>query len=156
LQACWQAPVHAAPPRRYRRLSRPPQAVLPIHTEASVRLVAADGDPVAVALVGAIVPDRTVLQAAGIPECDRIWPPLEAHAKLRRLDVLVQHVENCRTLALLQPYNACREEAVDKQALLARYRVRAEYGVLGTRICLAAVIGRISSAIDMLAVVDCR
>src|SRR5688572_24197331 len=109
-----------------------------------------------VALVGVIVPNRTVLHASVVPECDRIGPPLEAHTEFRRLDVPIEHVEDCSALVLLETNNSCREEAVDEETLLPRDRVRPEYGVLGARVDLAAIVGHIPSTIDMLALMDCR
>src|SRR5262249_35593998 len=80
----------------------------------SVRLVAADGDAMAVAVVGVVVPDRPVLDAPVIPERHRVGPPPEAHAECRRLDVPIEHLEHGGALVLGEADNLRREQAVDE------------------------------------------
>ena len=42
------------------------------------------------AMGGKIIVDGFVLRAAVVPDCDRVWSPLEAAGVLRRCDVLKQ------------------------------------------------------------------
>src|SRR5262245_48724128 len=70
--------------------------------EELIRLVAADRDAMAVALVGVVVPERVVLGAAVVPERNRVGLPLEAHAQLGRFDVPIEHFEDRVAFALVQ------------------------------------------------------
>src|SRR5262249_23357228 len=123
---------------------------------SSVWLVTANGYAMTVALVGVVVPNRTVLHAAVIPKCDRVRPPLEAYAEFRRFDVPIEHLEQGGALVRSETDNPRREETVDEQALLAGDRVRAKNRMFGARIGLAAIIGPVASTINMLAIVDGR
>src|SRR5215468_2349569 len=122
---------------------------------ASVRPVAANCDSMAVTPIGVVVPNSVMLDTTVIPKCNRIRLPLEAHAQLGRLDVPIQHLENCVALALLQADNSCREEAVDEKALPPGYRVSPNHRVLGARECLASVVYAVPSPIYMFAVMNC-
>src|SRR5262245_1098980 len=122
--------------------------------KASVGLVTADRYAMAVALVGIIVPKRTVLRASVIPKRDGARPPLEAHAELGRLDMSIEHLENGPALVSAKTNNSCREEAVDEKTFPERDRVGPEYRMLGAGVDLAAIISHVPSAIDMLAVVN--
>ena len=110
---------------------------------SSERLVTADRDAMAVALVRIIVPDRAVLDAAVIPERNGIRPPLEAHAQFRRLDATIQHPQDRVAFVLAKSNNPCREISVDEEALLPGDRMRPNDGELGARKCLAGIVGRI-------------
>ena len=110
----------------------------------------------AVAVIGVVIPNRSVLRASVIPECDRAWPPLEAHAEFRRLDVPIEHLEHGRALAVSETDNPRCEETVDKKALLTGDRMRAKNGMFGVRIVLAVIINPIAPTIHMFALVDGR
>src|SRR6516162_4729336 len=88
-----------------------------------VGLVATDGDAMPIALVGVVVPERVVLDAAIVPKGDRVRLPLEAHAELRRLDVPIEHFQDRSTLEPMQTDDPCGEYAANEQALSPRYRV---------------------------------
>src|SRR5207244_6736532 len=65
------------------------------------RLVAADCHAVAIALVGKVVPQRMMLDAPVVPKGDGVRLPLEAAGQLRRLDVLIKHLQYCGAFVAL-------------------------------------------------------
>src|SRR5688500_3676964 len=115
------------------------------------RPIPADRHPVAVAPVGVVVPERTMLGAAVVPERHRARLPAEAHLELRRLDMAEQRLQEAVALVLGEADDAHREETVDEQHLLARDGMRAHHRVLGARIDLAAVVVAVAAAVELLA-----
>ena len=108
----------------------------------------------AVAPVGVIVPQRMVLRAAGVPTCNRVRRPLEAHAQLRGLNVPIEHFENRVAFTLAQTDNVRGEEAIHEQAFFTCLGVRPNNWMLGTRIDFSAVVITIAGTIMLLAIVD--
>src|ERR1051326_8124136 len=118
------------------------------------RLVALDRHAMTVAALGEVVPHGVVLDAAVVPERDRVHAPAEAALELGRLDVLVEHLEHRRALGLLELRDPRREPAIDVERLLAGHGMRAHDRMLRARKDLALVLHAVAAAIDVLAVVD--
>src|SRR5262249_25067264 len=68
--------------------------------------VAADGNSMSVAFMGKVVPKGLMLGAAIVPKCDRVGLPPEAHAELRRFDMLVKHLQDGIAFGLLEAGDA--------------------------------------------------
>src|ERR1700686_600298 len=76
------------------------------------RAVACDGYPVSRARVGPIVPHRVVLDAAIVPERDRVLGPAEAALEQRIGHVLVEITQHAVALVTWNPQNAPRKPLV--------------------------------------------
>src|SRR5262245_17065420 len=107
-----------------------------------------------VTLIGKIVPKRMVLDAAVVPESDRVWLPLEPRTEFRRLDMPVKHLKDRGALALLEAHDSSCEDAVDEEALLSSDWMGPNNGVFGPGVCLTRVVNIITRTIDMFAIVN--
>src|SRR5262249_12724482 len=123
---------------RARRAAMPPRRYL--QQKQLVRLLPTHRDAMAVASVGAIVPQRVVLRAAVVPKGNRVRRPLEAHAQLGGLNLPIEHFENCVAFALAQTDYVCGEEAIHEQAFFTCLGMRPNNWMLGTRIDFSAVV----------------
>src|SRR5436189_2589102 len=122
----------------------------------SERLVACDGDAISAARMGPIVPHRAMLDAAIVPEGDRVLPPAEAALEQRVLHVLVEIAQHAVALVARHADQMAREAAVDIERLAARHRMGAHHRVLGARILRLLLDAEIlvEAAIDRLAVME--
>src|SRR5260370_35398441 len=124
---------------------------------ASNRAVALDGDPVARAGVRPIIPHRVVLDAAVVPERDRVRLPAEAALEQRVGHVLVEIAQDAVALVARDAVDVAGEALVDVERLPAGDRMGADHRVVGERVALLvldAVIGVLAAVV--LAVVPCR
>src|SRR5262245_49657900 len=86
------------------------------------------------ARVRPIVPQRTVLGAAVVPEGDRARLPAETALEQRVLHMLVQVPQDGVALVDRHAEDARGEAAVDVERLLPGPRMRSDHRVLGARI----------------------
>src|SRR5258708_31866421 len=98
------------------------------------RPVALDGHPVSGTGMRPVVPHRVVLDAAIVPEGDRVLAPAEAALEQRIGHVLVKITQHAVALVAWNAENAPGKALVDVKRLLAGHRVRAYDRVLGARI----------------------
>src|SRR5712692_6745330 len=117
------------------------------------RCVALDRHTMAVTALWEVVPHRMMLDAAVVPERDRVHLPAEPALELRRLDVTIEELEQRVALGPLELHDLRGEAAVDVEPLLARHGVRANDGMLGFRERLALVVDAVAATIDVLALV---
>src|SRR5260370_32144314 len=82
-----------------------------------------DKHPVARADVGPIIPDRIMLGAAIIPECDRMRRPAETHVPMRPRDMVVQEFQHAAAFGRRHFVNVTGELAIDEQRLAAAFRM---------------------------------
>src|SRR6185312_3405230 len=122
----------------------------------SERLVPGDGDPVAAAGVGPVVPHRPVLDAAVVPEGDRVRLPAETALEERVFHVLVEVVQDAVALVARHADQVAGESAIDVERLLARHRMGAHHRVDGARILRLLLHAEVlvEAAIDRFAVVE--
>src|SRR5476649_1961436 len=92
-------------------------------TLVSVRPVARDRDAIAAASVGPVVPHGAVLDAAIVPEGDRVLLPAEAALEQRVLHVLIEVVQDAVALVARHADQAAGEAAVHVERLLSRDRM---------------------------------
>src|SRR6266498_4035603 len=100
------------------------------------RAVALDGDAVARAGVRPIIPHRVVLDAAVVPEGDRVLLPAKAALEQRVGHVLVEVAQDAVALVAWDAVDVAGEALVDVEALLAGHRVGAHDWVVGKGIAL--------------------
>src|SRR5476651_2804716 len=96
---------------------------------ASERLVARDRDAVAAAGVRPVVPHGAVLDAAIVPEGDRVLLPAEAALEQRVLHVLVEIGQDAVALVARNTHEAAGEAAVHVDPLLACHRMNPDHGM---------------------------
>src|SRR5450432_1329714 len=97
-------------------------------------LVARDRDAIAAAGMGPVVPHGAVLDAAIVPEGDRVLLPAEAALEQRILHVLIEVVQDSVALVARHADQAAGEAAVHVERLLSRDRMSAHHRMLGARI----------------------
>src|SRR5712691_11690917 len=102
----------------------------------SNRAVALDGDPVARAGVRPIIPHRVVLDAAVVPEGDRVLAPAEAALEQRVGHVLVEVAQDAVALVARDAVDVAGEALVDVERFLAGHRVGAHDRVVGIGVAL--------------------
>src|SRR3954451_8897365 len=102
----------------------------------SHRPIALDRDPVARAGVRPVVPHRVVLDAAIVPERDRVLAPAEAALEQRVGHVLVQIVQNAGALVARDAVDVARKAFVDVERLAPGHGVRAHDRVVGVGVAL--------------------
>src|SRR5229473_4080235 len=95
------------------------------------RPVALHGHPVSGACMRPIVPHRMVLDAAIVPEGDRVLAPAEAALEQRIGHVLVKITQHAVALVAWNAENAPGKALVDVKRLLAGHRMRPHNRVLG-------------------------
>src|SRR5690349_3072511 len=124
----------------------------------SERLVSGDSDAVAAAGVGPVVPHRTVLDAAIVPEGDRVRLPAEAALEQRVFHVLVEVVQDAVALVARHADQVAGEAAIHIERLLARHRMSAHHRMDRARILLLLGDAEIlvEAAIDRCAVMERR
>src|SRR6266550_7535796 len=106
-----------------------------LYSSARTRpLGAFDKHPVARAHIGPIVPDRIMLGAAIVPECDRMWRPAETHVPVRPRDMVVKEFQHAAAFSRRHFINVTGELAIDEQRLAAAFRVTNDDGVSGDRV----------------------
>src|SRR3954469_18637682 len=88
------------------------------------RLFTRDRQAIAAAGVGPVIPHGAVLDAAIVPEGDRVLAPAEAALEQRVLHVLVEIAEDAVALVARHAHKRAGEATVDVEALLASHRVR--------------------------------
>src|SRR5205085_4995378 len=98
------------------------------------RAVAFDGDAVARAGVRPVIPHRVVLDAAIVPEGDRVLAPAETALEQRVGHVLVEVAQDAVALVARNAVDVAGEALVDVERLLAGHRVGAHDRVVGERI----------------------
>src|SRR5215470_815651 len=91
----------------------------------SKRPIAFDRHATARARLRVIVPECLVLDAAVVPEGDRMTLPGEPHLKFLTRAVLAQKLEERSALVPRQPIDMSGEVAVDEQRLAPGHRVGA-------------------------------
>src|SRR5260370_12025267 len=111
---------------------------------ASNRAVALDGDPVARAGVRPIIPHRVVLDAAVVPERDRVLLPAEAALEQRVGHVLVEIAQDAVAFVARDAIDVAGEALVDVERLPAGHRVGADHRVVGERVALLVLDAVIS------------
>src|SRR5215469_16480273 len=77
----------------------------------------------AVAALRVIIPQRQMLGAAIVPECDRAGVPSKAALKLGIFDVPEEHLENRVALALRQLHDFSGEHPIHVKCLAPRVRM---------------------------------
>src|SRR5689334_18372713 len=100
------------------------------------RPVTLDCNPVARAGVRPVIPHRVVLDAAIVPERDRILAPAEAALEQRVGHVLVQIVQDAGALVARDAVDVARKTLVDVERLAPGHGVRAHDRVIGPGIAL--------------------
>src|SRR5262245_19899809 len=93
------------------------------HPAALDWAVALDGDPVAGAGVRPVIPHRVVLDAAIVPERDRVLLPAEAALEQRVGHVLVEIAQDAATLVTRDVVDVAGKTLVDVERLPAGHRV---------------------------------
>jgi hypothetical protein len=120
---------------RRRRLAGAVSSAEP-DSRGSYRTVAFDGDAIARARVGPVVPHGAVLDTAVVPEGDGVRVPAETALEERVLRVVVEIAQDAVALVGGDTHDAPREAAIDVKRLLARDRVGPDDRMLGARIAL--------------------
>src|SRR6478672_6772660 len=92
----------------------------------SYRPVALHGDAMAGAGMRPIVPHRTMLRAAIVPERNRVRLPAEAALEQRVLRMVPQVVQDRRTLIARQADDSLGKTSIYIKRLLAGHRMRAD------------------------------
>src|SRR6476620_1429717 len=100
----------------------------------SHRPVALHRDPVARAGVRPVIPHRVVLNAAIVPERDRVLAPAEAALEQRVGHVLVKIAQDAVAFVARQAVDIARKALVDVERLPTGHRMRAHDRVIGGRI----------------------
>lgn len=118
------------------------------------RLVAADGDPVSVALVRPVIEDRLMLGAAVVPERNRVPFPLEPAGQFWRLNMLEQECEQRVALGLAQLHDARGEAAIDEQELPAGDGMDAYHRMLEARKLHVAAFACLAVGMRLPGIVD--
>src|SRR6267154_3721073 len=105
-----------------------------------------------------VVPHRTVLDAAIVPEGDSVFGPAEAALEQRIFRVLAEIVQYRVALVAGDADDVAGKAAVDIERLLARHRMGTHHRVLGARIgwVFGNAVVRIEPAIGGFAVVQRR
>src|SRR5438105_7801756 len=119
----------------------------PQDDESRIRLLARtrplgafDKHPIARAHIGPIVPDRVMLGAAIVPECDRMRRPAEAHVPMRPRDMVVKEFQHAAAFGRRYFVNVTGELAIDEQRLAAAFRMTTDDGVNGDRIDIGVLV----------------
>src|ERR1700741_3673366 len=125
------------------------------------RLIALHGHPVAPSHGREVIKNGVVLNAAVVPEGDRVLPPSESAAKLRPLNVLEQKVEDRLAGIRLKFLDAGGEASIHIESGPLRFRMGPQHRMLGngkpacTSVAIVAaifhLIVRISRTVDVLA-----
>src|SRR5260370_15565364 len=87
-----------------------------------------DKHPVARAHIGPIVPDRIMLGAAIVPECDRMRRPTETHVPMRPRDMVVKEFQHAAAFSRRHFVNVTGELAIDEQRLAVALRMTHDRG----------------------------
>src|SRR5262249_27291888 len=150
---------------RRSRSSKPEQALFSPSRERAFlcgdpldRVVAFDGDPVARAGVWPVVPHRVVLDAAVVPERDRVLLPAEAALEQWVGHVLEQVSQDAVALVARNAVDIPGEALVDVERLAAGHRMGAHHRVVGMGVALLVldpVIG-VLAAIVLAVVPRCQ
>src|SRR4029077_2759166 len=123
-------------------------------SEALNRPISQHRDPVARASVGPVVPHRVVLDAAIVPERDRVLLPAETALKEGARHVLVEIAQDAVAFVARDAVDVAGEALVDVERLAAGHRVGAHDRVVGARVGLLVldpIIGVLAAV--MLAIV---
>src|SRR5713101_3052096 len=103
-------------------------------------LGAFDKHPIARAHVRPIVPDRIMLGAAIVPECDRMRRPAETHVPMRPRDMVVKEFQHAAAFSRRHFVNVTGELAIDEQCLAAAFRMTTDDGVNGDWIDIGVLV----------------
>jgi len=112
-----------------------------------------DCDPVALALVGPVVPQGEMLGAAVVPKGDGVLGPAEAHLKFRPLLMAVEKIQQRLAFGGFQSVDAGGEAGVHIRRLTARLGMGAHHRMLGAGIDLAGVVDpafRVAATVEVL------
>src|SRR5690348_2675620 len=110
---------------------------------SSDRTVAFDGDAIARARVGPVVPHGAVLDTAVVPKGDRVRAPMETALEERVLRVVVEIAQDAVALVGGNTHDAPREAPIDVERLLARDRMGAHDRMLGLGIAFFVLHAKI-------------
>src|SRR3984893_15061720 len=105
-------------------------AMGPVSPDFLMRAVAVDGDAMHDSLLAMVIVDGVVLDAAIVPERDRVRTPAESAGELRTRRVAIEVIEEGCALRFGHVRKANGECAVDKQRLAAGLRVGSNDRVL--------------------------
>src|SRR6202008_4541406 len=126
----------SAPPGHLPGFAREERVVLRWRRNASERLITRDRHPISAAGVRPVVPHRVVLDAAVVPEGDRVLLPAEAALEQWVCHVLVQIPQDAVALVARNPVYVAGKTLVDVERLFAGHRVGADDRVVGERVAL--------------------
>src|SRR6266581_1105439 len=104
--------------------------------------------------LGVIIPQRHVLNAAIVPERDRVGPPAKPHLEFRPGAVLEQIVQDGPTLLFGKPVDIGGKSLIDEQRLAPTHGMGAYDGTRRLRKDLAAIVAahqHIGRTIDVFA-----